>query len=191
VAAALSEVVKQLGSKDARVEVDFTYLVDTTSPVSGIDQKLPVRAKVIGIRAEGRPDCILISVDVPYTSLCPCSKEISAYGAHNQRSVASVTVITSPDNLVLFEDLVKVVEDAASAPVRECLKRVGEKDVTERAYRNPVFVEDMVRLIGVTLRRQGLPYLVKVRHFESIHVHDAVAFVWSEDFDFALFNYLA
>jgi len=190
VAVSLNEVVKRLESEDARVEVTFTYLLDTIAPVSGIKQKLPVQTKVTGIRMKGRPDYILVSIEVPYTSLCPCSKEISDFGAHNQRSLACVTVATVPGKEVLFEDLVEVVENAASAPLRECLKRVDEKYVTEQAYKNPVFVEDMVRLIGTGLERWRLPYLVKVTHYESIHVHNAVAFAWSEDFDFALFNYL-
>ncbi|MCD6149039.1 GTP cyclohydrolase I FolE2 [bacterium] len=186
----LGAVTGRLENENARVEVSFTYLVSTTAPVSEIDQFLPVEVKVTGIRMKGYPDYILISVDVPYTSLCPCSKEISQFGAHNQRSVASVTVTTPPNNEVLFEDLVGVVENVASAPIRECLKRVDEKYVTERAYLNPVFVEDMVRLIGLELEKRALPYLIKVTHFESIHAHNAVAFAWSSDFNFALFNYL-
>ncbi len=187
---ALDMTVKRLENPDARVEVGFTYFYETQSPVSSISQKLPVQTKVTGIRMKGREDYILISVAVPYTSLCPCSKTISVHGAHNQRSVADITVVSTPETRVLFEHLISVVEAAASCPIRECLKRVDEKFVTETAYRNPVFVEDMVRLIGTELEKWKLPYLIKVVHFESIHVHNAVAFAWSEDFDFALFNYL-
>ena len=187
----LESILTNLESEDARLEVKLTYFYDCISPTSHILQKLPIEVQVTGIGSKCSSPIILVSVKAPYTSLCPCSKEISeGRGAHNQRSFASITVEMDPRNIVTFETLIEIVEASASAPIRECLKRVDEREVTIRAYENPRFVEDMVRQLSERLLELKLPYLIKVIHQESIHAHDAVAYLWSDDFKLTQFNYL-
>ena len=121
-----------------------------------------------------------MKVQVPVTSLCPCSKEISDYGAHNQRSHVTVTARTC--GFVWIEDIVRVCEEQASCELYGLLKRPDEKYVTERAYDNPKFVEDMVRDIAVVLNRDPRieAYEVESENFESIHNHSAYALIQSD-----------
>jgi GTP cyclohydrolase I len=120
---------------------------------------------------------VITKVTVPVTSLCPCSKEISAYGAHNQRSHISISVrSTTP---MLIEDVVRIAEDQASAELYGILKRPDEKFVTERAYDNPKFVEDLVRDVAAALNADPRveSYVVESENFESIHNHSAYAVI--------------
>jgi len=172
---------ERLGSADGFVKVTLDYFVEKTSPRSMIKQFLPITTSVVGI-CESSCTSLLMIVKVPYTSCCPCSKEIAdGKGAHNQRSFASVALI-NPKGTVLFEHIVNLVEECASAPVFELLKRPDEKHVTVEAYENPKFVEDMVRAISDRLLKNPVSdgFWVKVEHQESIHVHQAVAFDCSD-----------
>jgi len=125
---------------------------------------------------------LYLTVEVPYTSLCPCSKEISNYGAHNQRSFAEVKVKLIPGRTMWIEDIIDLVESSASAPIINGLKRADEAYQTEQMYENPMFVEDMVRVVAEKLDEQYLDklisdYVVVVNHEESIHLHNAVAII--------------
>lgn len=119
----------------------------------------------------------MLGIRIPVTSLCPCSKELSDYGAHNQRSLISIKVKYS--NFIWIEDLVSLVEECGSSPVYSLLKRVDEKHVTEQAYENPKFVEDIVR--EATEKLLAEPditwFSVEAENFESIHKHSAYAFI--------------
>ncbi len=119
-------------------------------------------------------------VEVPVTNLCPCSKEISKYGAHSQRGIIRITVVSK--RLVWVEELVQIAEDSASSPLYTLLKRVDEKHVTEAAYENPRFVEDSARETAVRLRKDPRieSFRVEVENFESIHNHSAYACIFSD-----------
>jgi MptA/FolE2 family GTP cyclohydrolase len=116
---------------------------------------------------------------VPITSLCPCSREISDYGAHNQRGYVDVEVLSDPGADLWFEDLIEMADTGASAPIYSLLKRVDERHVTMAAYENPAFVEDIAREVVLALRADTrvAEFLVRVRNLESIHNHSAVAIV--------------
>jgi len=120
-----------------------------------------------------------LSVEVPYTSLCECSREISDNGAHNQRSSALITVVYRKESQVWIEELIEVVERHASAPIFPVLKRPDEKYVTERSYNNPRFVETMARRIAFDLEKDKriLGFVIVINHYESIHQHNATAVV--------------
>ena len=122
-------------------------------------------------------DDFILGVRAPATSLCPCSKEISAYGAHNQRCEITARVRTK--SMLWIEDLVKIMEGAASAPVYAVLKRPDEKFVTEQAFENPKFVEDIIRDLAVALNNEERVtwYAIESENFESIHNHNAYAMI--------------
>ena len=170
----LTEMTERLEADAGHIEMSFPFFVMKRAPVSGVESLMDYRATLIGECRAGRTD-MWIRVVVPVTSLCPCSKGISAYGAHNQRSHVRVQV--EPLAEIPWTDLVRFAEDEASSEIWSMLKRADEKWITERAYENPKFVEDMVR--DVALRLNGDPrvgaYLVDVENFESIHAHSAVA----------------
>ncbi len=128
-------------------------------------------------RKKGNPLDLILEVAVPITTLCPCSKEISRHGAHNQRSKVTIQVRTL--KLVWLEDLIEIAESAASAPLYSLLKREDEKNVTEKAFNNPRFAEDIVRSVAVRLRsdRRISWYQVETENYESIHNHNAYALV--------------
>lgn len=177
----LLDLRRRLHAKTARVEVVFPYFIERLAPVSGAKALMDYECSFIGqSRRDG--DDFVLGVKVPVTSLCPCSKEISDYGAHNQRG--HITIQTrgarQPDGSTAFvwiEDLVRVAEQAASAPVYPLLKRPDERHVTMQAYDNPVFVEDMVREVAVSLQRDQRVAWFHVRavNQESIHNHSAFA----------------
>jgi len=156
------------------IELAFPYFVRKTAPVSGIASRLDYEVRLRGERI-GSEYRQTLSVAVPVTSLCPCSKEISEYGAHNQRSLITITVRARPT--LYLCDLIRVAEEEASCELYGLLKRSDEKFVTEYAYNNPRFVEDMVR--GVAARLGSDPridaYAVEAENFESIHNHSAYA----------------
>jgi GTP cyclohydrolase I len=177
----LEEIQNRLGSDDAHIEVRFPYFISKRAPVSGVESLMEYPCAFKASKRTGDMDFSLV-VNVPVKSLCPCSKSISDYGAHNQRSVVSVEIRSS--DFIWIEQVVEVVESCASAPLYALLKREDEKYVTEQAYDNPKFVEDLVR--DVVLKLQGLPgsYWMRVgaENFESIHNHSAYAEIeWSVD----------
>ena len=172
----LDALVILLEAPGGRIEVSFPFFVRKTAPVSGVASLLDYQARLTGELVDGRYRQTL-SVAVPVTSLCPCSKEISEYGAHNQRSLLTITVC--PRAPLFLTEVIRVGEEEASCELYGLLKRADEKYVTERAYDNPKFVEDLVRDIALVLGkdRRVLAYRVEAENFESIHNHSAYALI--------------
>ena len=172
----LAEMTERLEAEKGHIEMNFPYFVSKKAPVSGVQSLMDYNVAMIGERC-GRKTDLELKVVVPVTSLCPCSKKISDYGAHNQRS--HVTVRARIRGFVWIEELIDLVESEASCELFGLLKRPDEKYVTERAYDNPKFVEDMVRDIAVRLNADDriLAYSVESENFESIHNHSAYALV--------------
>jgi GTP cyclohydrolase IB len=172
----LKEVTERLGADVGHIEMRFPYFVTKEAPISKVRSVLDYDVTFIGERIDGETS-IWLKVIVPVTSLCPCSKEISDYGAHNQRS--HVTVLAKTRGFVWIEEIVDLVEAEASCQLYGLLKRPDEKYVTERAYDNPKFVEDMVRDVAVRLNADDRirAYTVASENFESIHNHSAYALV--------------
>jgi GTP cyclohydrolase I len=170
----LREMVKRLEAESGHVEMTFPYFVNKAAPVSGVTSLLDYEVTFIGEIKNGKFD-ITLKVLIPVTSLCPCSKQISNYGAHNQRS--HVTVAAKIKDFIWVEDLITLVEEQASSQLYGLLKRPDEKYVTERAYDNPKFVEDMVRDVAAALNNDTRigGYEVECENFESIHNHSAYA----------------
>jgi len=164
-----------LGSDSGRIEASFPFFLRKRAPVSGVESLLEYQGRFLVEAAVAGSATVWLEVVVPVKSLCPCSKEISDYGAHNQRSHVTIRVEALAE--LAWRELVRFAEDEASAEIWSSLKRADEKWITERAYENPKFVEDMVR--DVALRLNGEPrvgrYTVDVENFESIHAHSAVA----------------
>jgi GTP cyclohydrolase I len=174
------EVRERLESDFARVELRFPYFLKRTAPVSELESLMHYECVVVAESGEGVV-ANLVGVRVPITSLCPCSKEISDYGAHNQRGYVELEA-TSPWSAgdaagLWFEDLIEVAEAAGSAPIYPLLKRSDERELTMRAYDNPAFVEDVVRNVAVELRAdlRVASFRVRASNHESIHDHSAVA----------------
>ena len=174
--AMLREVVRKLEAETGRIEMGFPYFVAKKAPVSGVESLLDYEVTFVGEIVEGR-EKFAMKVLVPVTSLCPCSKKISAYGAHNQRSHVTVTARTH--GFVWIEEIIDLVEKLASSELYGLLKRPDEKYVTELAYDNPKFVEDMVRDIAGKLNEDSRieAYVVESENFESIHNHSAYAMI--------------
>ncbi|MGH8397525.1 MAG: GTP cyclohydrolase FolE2 [Gammaproteobacteria bacterium] len=172
----LGEMTERLGARSGHIKMRFPYFISKKAPVSGVESLLDYDVSFIGERKD-KQSCLRIRIVVPVTSLCPCSKEISEYGAHNQRS--HVTVSCKTRGFIWLEELIDVVEREASSELYGLLKRPDEKYVTERAYDNPKFVEDMVRDIAVKLNADERirAYTVESENFESIHNHSAYAMV--------------
>ncbi len=170
----LRKMVKRLEAQSGHIEMTFPYFINKIAPVSGVTSLLDYMVTFIGEIKDGAYS-ITIKVLVPVTSLCPCSKKISNYGAHNQRSHVTITARIS--EFIWVEDLIRIVEEQASSELYGLLKRPDEKYITERAYDNPKFVEDMVRDVAAQLNadpRIGA-YTVECENFESIHNHSAYA----------------
>ncbi|SNR65626.1 GTP cyclohydrolase I [Methylobacillus rhizosphaerae] len=172
----LRAMVKRLDAESGHVEMTFPYFVNKTAPVSGVQSLSDYEVTFIGEVNQGKYD-ITVKVVVPVTSLCPCSKKISDYGAHNQRSHVTVTALIN--DFIWVEDIIRLVEDQASCEVFGLLKRPDEKYVTERAYDNPKFVEDIVRDVAAQLNKEPkiVTYTVESENFESIHNHSAYALI--------------
>jgi GTP cyclohydrolase I len=172
----LAEMAERLEAKVGHIEMSFPYFINKSAPVTGVKSLMDYQVSFIGEIRDGRY-VMTIKVIVPVTSLCPCSKEISEHGAHNQRSHVTLTVRTN--TFVWVEDLIDVVEKQASCELYGLLKRPDEKYVTEHAYANPKFVEDMVRDIAAILNRDDRidAYVVESENFESIHNHSAYAMI--------------
>ncbi|MGF6147786.1 GTP cyclohydrolase folE2 [Kingella potus] len=168
------QMLELLDADAGEISISFPFFRSKSAPVSGIRSLLDYDVGLSG-RVAGGAYSYGLKVLVPVTSLCPCSKEISQYGAHNQRSHVTVSLICRQD--VPPEDIIDIVEEQASCQLYGLLKRPDEKYVTERAYENPKFVEDMVRDVAVALR--GDPriesFTVESENFESIHNHSAYA----------------
>ncbi|PKO94320.1 MAG: GTP cyclohydrolase I FolE2 [Betaproteobacteria bacterium HGW-Betaproteobacteria-10] len=172
----LRDMLLKLEAETGHIEMSFPYFINKTAPISGVQSLMDYDVTFIGDIADGE---IITSVKVvvPVTSLCPCSKKISEYGAHNQRSHVTVTARTN--DFVWIEEIVQLVEQEASCELFGLLKRPDEKYVTERAYDNPKFVEDMVRDVAARLNAEARvdSYVVESENFESIHNHSAYALI--------------
>lgn len=174
----LAEMKRRLDAKSAHIEFTFPYFIRKAAPVSGAPGLMEYGCKVHGYA--GRDVRLVAEVRAPITTLCPCSKEISRKGAHNQRG--SVTVAVAFNSLIWFEDLIRMIEQAGSCEIYSLLKREDEKYVTERAYRHPKFVEDVVREVaGKLLADPKITWFsVSAESQESIHNHNAYAFLERE-----------
>ena len=172
----LGEMVERLEARSGVIEMTFPYFVNKAAPVSGVKSLLDYEVTFTGEIREGKKH-FTMKVVIPVTSLCPCSKEISAYGAHNQRS--HVTIAARTRGFVWIEELVEIAERQASSELYGLLKRPDEKFVTERAYDNPKFVEDMVRDVAAELNADERVewYVVESENLESIHNHSAYALI--------------
>lgn len=172
----LKEMTARLEADTGHIEMTFPYFINKAAPISGVKSLLDYQVTLEG-QVKNGTHTMTMKVVVPVTSLCPCSKEISRYGAHNQRSHVTVTVRTNA--FVWIEDLVELVEKQASSELYGLLKRPDEKYVTERAYDNPKFVEDMVRDVASLLNADDRidAYVVESENFESIHNHSAYAMI--------------
>ena len=172
----LSEMTKVLDADSGHIEMSFPYFVNKQAPVSKVESLLDYDVTIIGAINNGEATTTL-KVVVPVTSLCPCSKKISDYGAHNQRSHVTVTVTTK--EFIWIEDLIDTIESEASCEIFGLVKRPDEKWVTERAYDNPKFVEDMVRDVAAHFNadERVTAYIVESENFESIHNHSAYALI--------------
>jgi GTP cyclohydrolase I len=170
----LTEMLALLHAPKGEISVSFPLFVKKEAPVSRIASLIDVEVSYRGIASEAGQS-ISLQVVVPVTTLCPCSKEISAYGAHNQRSHVTMTVVLAED--ILPEELIEIAEAEASSPLYGVLKRVDEKFVTEAAYDHPKFVEDLVRDVvrRIADDKRIASYVVEVENFESIHNHSAYA----------------
>jgi len=169
----LAEMKRRLNAQDAHLEVDFPYFIEKQAPVTGITGLLEYKCGIYGTLSD-RLDMAL-HVHVPITTVCPCSKEISLYGAHNQRGEVKVAVRF--DRFLWLEDIIVAVERCSSSEVYSVLKRPDEKFVTEKAYENPMFVEDVARCVSERLRliSEITWCYIEAETFESIHNHSAYA----------------
>ena len=174
--AMLATMTERLEADTGHIEMSFPFFVMKRAPVSGVESLMDYHASLIGERRNGHTD-MWVKVVVPVTSLCPCSKRISDYGAHNQRS--HVTITARLRHHMWIEELIEVAESEASCELYGILKRPDEKYVTERAYDNPKFVEDVVRDVATRLNADDriAAYVVESENFESIHNHSAYALI--------------
>ncbi len=175
----LLKMREKLNAKSAHMEIEFPYFIEKSAPVSGAKSLMDYRCWFTG-ENDGEKTDFLVGVSVPVTTVCPCSKEMSCVGAHNQRSIVRVQVRFR--KFFWIEDVISLVESSASGEVYSLLKRVDEKHVTEAAHANPMFVEDVVRSVAVKLNRDGnfTWYSVEAENIESIHNHSAYAYVEKE-----------
>ena len=172
----LRDMVKRLEAESGHIEMTFPYFINKAAPISGVKSLLDYEVTFIGEIIKGEYRFTMKAV-VPVTSLCPCSKKISDYGAHNQRSHVTITARTNA--FVWIEEIVRIAEEQASCELYGLLKRPDEKHVTERAYDNPKFVEDLVRDVAASLNADTRidAYVVESENFESIHNHSAYALI--------------
>lgn len=177
VTAVLQAMRERLEASDAYLELTFPYFIEKRAPVTERIGLLHYDCSIYGALSGDEPSRITFGVGVPVTTLCPCSREISAYGAHNQRSY--VTLLWRCTESIWFEEMIERVEALGSAQIYSVLKRPDEKFVTEHAYDHPKFVEDMVRDITAVLRedRRITWFRVESENEESIHTHNAYALI--------------
>jgi GTP cyclohydrolase I len=175
----LSTVRERLEAQTARIKLEFPYFLERKAPVSEKKALMDYQCRFLGkVGPEG--DDFVLGVEVPVTSLCPCSKEISDHGAHNQRGVIDVEVRgghSDPADFIWIEEIVDWAEESASAPLYPLLKREDERHVTMQAYENPAFVEDITREMALRLKEEERVrwFHLEVENFESIHNHNAFA----------------
>ncbi len=175
-------IVERLNAKSGYLKFDFKYFINKTSPVTGIAAPMCYDCTFEGILdnwgEEDEEYRFFLGVKVPVTTLCPCSKEISEYGAHNQRTIITVKVTYPEEEHIWIEDLVSQIEKCASSELYPLLKREDEKFVTEHAYDNPKFVEDVLRDVVLLLRNNDIidSFEVECESLESIHNHSAWAY---------------
>ena len=174
--AMLEKMTERLEADTGHIEMSFPFFVKKRAPVSGVESLMDYRATLIGEHRRGQTET-WVRVSVPVTSLCPCSKKIAEYGAHNQRS--HVTIGAKLRSHLWIEELIEIAESEASCELYGILKRPDEKHVTERAYDNPKIVEDMVRDVAARLNadQRVAAYVVESEIFESIHNHSAYALI--------------
>jgi GTP cyclohydrolase I len=172
----LQHLQKRLDSKQAHVEFEFPFFIEKRAPITGAVGLMDYTVKFTATASHDDRDFVA-TVVVPVTTLCPCSKAISRYGAHNQRS--QVTFAVRFNTSIWVEDLIRLVESSASSELYSLLKRPDEKAVTERAYERPVFVEDLVRNVAVAANQDSRIkwYRVEAENYESIHNHNAYAMI--------------
>ncbi|MBW1679161.1 MAG: GTP cyclohydrolase I FolE2 [Deltaproteobacteria bacterium] len=173
----LSKMKKKLNAESAHVEIEFPYFIEKRAPISNEKSLMEYTCRFIGSTNNDQKEKLIVGIDIPVTTLCPCSKEISDRGAHNQRSKVSVHLCFK--RFFWIEDVIQLIEESASSQVYSLLKRSDEKFVTEQAYENPMFVEDVVRNIAEKLA--VIPnftwFSVESENMESIHNHNAYAMV--------------
>ncbi len=174
----IEKVRDRLESDTAHITLDFPFFRKKTAPSSGVESLMDYQVTLDGSLEKGKTE-VMIKVVVPVTSLCPCSKSISKYGAHNQRSHITIKARATVGKTLYLEDLIDLAEKKASCELYAILKREDEKVVTERAYDNPAFVEDLVRDIAVALNANDniSYYSLESENFESIHNHSAYALI--------------
>jgi GTP cyclohydrolase IB len=171
----LLEMKQKLKAKTAHLEVEFSYFIEKEAPVTKAKSLMEYICRFRG--ASNHTDDFSVAIVVPINTVCPCSKEISEFGAHNQRSL--VTVNLRFKKFIWIEDIIQLVESCASCDLYSILKRPDEKFVTEKAYENPMFVEDVVREVAKRLNKDPniTWFTVESENFESIHNHSAYAYV--------------
>ena len=173
----LNEITEKLEAESSELKFSFKYFIDKYAPVSKLSSPMGYDCSFEGLLS-GEDYKFILGVSVPVTTLCPCSKEISDYGAHNQRAVINVRISYDESSMVWIEDLIHLIESCGSSPVYPILKREDEKFVTEYAYNNPKFVEDVLRDVVTKLRSiESIKWIeVDCEAFESIHNHSAWAY---------------
>jgi GTP cyclohydrolase I len=176
--AMLEELRERLDAPGGHAHCTFPMFLERAAPVSGLSAQHAIDC-CLDAAATAQDQRLLLGVRVPITTLCPCSKEISEYGAHNQRGYVEITVRTDPQLDLSFEDLIVIAEGSGSAVIYPLLKRVDERHVTMQAYDSPTFVEDVVRnaTLGLAADERIIAFTVEAENHESIHAHSAVASV--------------
>ncbi len=172
----LTELTGRLEARAADISLRFRYFLPRRAPVSGSESFLDYQVETY-YRIEGRRNDYVLGAEIPVLSLCPCSKEISRYGAHNQRAIIRARVRCAHQNYIWIEDLISLLEKQGSAPIFPLLKREDERYITENAYEHPKFVEDIVRDAVLALRAEPRItwFAVECESYESIHNHSAFA----------------
>lgn len=178
----LATIIKKLHAQSGELKFKFKYFIDKKSPVTKKDFPMGYDCSFEGVLSnQGKANeeyKFILGVKVPLTTLCPCSKEISVHGAHNQRAIISVKISYDEENIIWIEDLIENIEKCGSCEIYPLLKRPDEKFVTEKAYNNPKFVEDVLRDVVLSLRENPIvqSFEVDCEAFESIHNHSAWAY---------------
>jgi GTP cyclohydrolase I len=175
----LDQMKQHLNAASAHIEITFPYFIEKKAPVSTAPGLMDYTCSIMGTSNSSNEVDLVSEVNVPISSVCPCSKEISDAGAHNQRG--EVKLKTRFNRFIWLEDMIELVESCASCDVYSVLKRVDEKHVTEQSYSNPKFVEDIVRDIAAVLKKDDniIWFSVSAENFESIHNHSAYAHILS------------
>jgi GTP cyclohydrolase I len=175
----LEKIRSKLHAESAHIEIEFPYFIEKAAPRSRAKSLMEYRCHFLGT-SDGKGMDFIVGMEVPVTTVCPCSREISRAGAHNQRGI--VTVMVRFRKFFWIEEVIRLIEGSASGEVYSLLKRVDEKFVTERGYENPMFVEDVVRNVAERLGKDPnfTWYRVEAENYESIHNHSAYACVEKE-----------